>query len=214
MRAPQWIYAAFVAAAFAGGQLASTPAFADHAADVKNCFSGDDDRAADRVGACTRVIESGQANTHDLAGAYNWRGEAHRILKEYELALGDYARSIEINPDSVYPFANRAEVYRLQGKFDLVVKDTTQAISIDPALNASYAIRGMAYEKLGDIERARADFNQALSLPVKGNDGPWAQDIARNHLQSIGGGGNAPAPGGNDQNAGAPNPGGNVLMNR
>jgi len=230
MRAANWLYAALIAAGFVTGQLASTPALADHDADVKNCFSGDDDRAAERVTACTRVIESGKANTHDLAGAYNWRGEAHRILKQYELALADYARSIEINPDSVYPFANRAEVYRLQGKFELVVQDSTQAIRIDPALNASYAIRGMAYEKMGDLAHAREDFNKALSLPVKGNDGAWAQDIARNHLQSIGGGDNPggnnaganPGNAGNDQNPNAgnrapdagTNAGGNVLMNK
>jgi len=200
--------AALLAAALVAGPLVSTPAFADHDGDVKNCFSGDDNRTGERIGSCTRIIKSGKLNRRDLAGAYNWRGEAYRIQKQYDLALADYAKSIEINPDSVYPFANRAEVYRMQGKFDLVIKDTTQAISIDPALNASYAIRGMAYEKTGDTERARADFNKALELPVKGNDGPWAQDIARNHLQSLGGGTNS------GQNArGGTRPGGNILMN-
>ena len=182
--------AALLAAALVAGQLVWTPAFADHQGDVKDCFSGDDARAGERIGACTRIIDSGQLNRRDLAGAHNWRGEAHRILKQYELALADYAKSIEINPDSVYPFANRAEVYRMQGKFDLVIADATQAIRIDPALNASYAIRGMAYEKMNDLDHARADFNKALELPIKGNDGQWAQDIARNHLQSIGSGEN------------------------
>lgn len=197
--------AVLLAAALVAGQLVSTPAFADQASDVKDCFSGDDTRASQRITACTRIIELGKLSRKDLAGAYNWRGEAYRILKQYELALADYARSIEINPNSVYPFANRAEVYRMQDKTDLVIADATQAIRIDPALNASYAIRGMAYEKTGDLDRARADFNKALALPVKGNDGQWAQDIARNHLQSIGGGDNADT---------GTNSGGNVLMNR
>jgi tetratricopeptide (TPR) repeat protein len=199
------VSALLVAALFAG-QFASTPAFADQASDVKNCFSGDDNRATERISACTRIIESGKLSNNDLAGAYNWRGEAYRILKQYELALADYARSIEINPDSVYPFANRAEVYRMQGKTDLVIADATEAIRIDPELNASYAIRGMAYEKKGDIARARADFNKALALPVKGNDGPWAQEIARNHLQSLGGGEN----GGGGNNSGQ-NRGGGIM---
>jgi tetratricopeptide (TPR) repeat protein len=178
--------AALLAAAVVAGQLASTPARADQKSDIDACFSGNDARATERISACTRIIESGKLSEHDLAGAYNWRGEAYRILKQYELALADYGRSIEINPQSVYPFANRAEVYRLQGKFDLVIADTTQAIRVDPMLNASYAIRGMAYEKSGDTTHARADFNKALALPVKGNDGAWAQDIARNHLKDLG----------------------------
>jgi tetratricopeptide (TPR) repeat protein len=225
MRAAKFLHvAALLGVALLAGQLASTPAFADHQGDVKDCFSGDDSRTGERIKACTRIIESGNLNKRDLAGAYNWRAEAYRLQKQYELALADYARSIEINPDSVYPFANRAEVYRMQGKYDLVIADTTQAIRIDPMLNASYAIRGMAYEKTNDLDRARADFNKALSLPPKGNDGPWAQDIARNHLQSIGGGTNSGqnAGGGimNDnsnsgQNAGGgTTSGGNILMNR
>ena len=210
--------AALLAVALVAGQLMSTPAFADHQGDVKDCFSGDDGRATQRISACTRIIESGKLSRNDLAGAYNWRGEAYRILKQYELALADYARSIEINPQSVYPFANRAEVYRMQGKYDLVIADASQAIRVDPMLNASYAIRGMAYEKIGDTEHARADFNKALALPPKGNDGSWAQDIARNHLQSMGGGGASSdsANGSNSgQNAGGGNAGGgNILMNR
>ncbi len=177
--------AALLAAALLAGPITSTPALADHQSDVDACFSGDDSRATERVAACTRIIESGKLNKQDLAGAYNWRGEAYRILKRDELALADYARSMEINPQSVYPYANRAEVYRTQGKYDLVIADTTQAIRIDPDLNASYAIRGMAYEKMGDKEHARADFNKALALPVKGNDGPWAQDVARSHLKNL-----------------------------
>jgi tetratricopeptide (TPR) repeat protein len=217
MRAANWLYAALVAAGFVTGQLVATPALADHDADVKNCFSADDDRASERVGACTRVIESGKVDRRDLAGAYNWRAEAYRILKQYELALADYGRSIEINPDSVYAYANRAEVYRMQGKFELVVQDTTQAIRIDPALNASYAIRGLAYEKMGDLARARADFDKALALPVKGNDGAWAQDIARSHLQTLGGAenGGANVGSGNDRNPDAEsNPGGNAFRRK
>ena len=202
--------AAVLAVALAAGHAMSTPALADQQSDVKACFSGNDTRAAERVTACTRVIESGKVSKRDLAGAYNWRAESYRILKQYDVALADYARSIELNPDSVYPYANRAEVYRMQGKYDLVVADATQAIRIDPMLNASYAIRGMAYEKLNDLDHARADFNKALELPIKGNDGKWAQDIARNHLQSIGGGNGGGANNAGPNTAGTNNPGANT----
>ena len=87
--------AAVLAAACIVGQLALTPALADYNSDLKLCFGGGGDNASnDRVGACTRVIESGRMSQRDKAGAYNWRGEANRILERYELALADYARSI------------------------------------------------------------------------------------------------------------------------
>lgn len=207
--------AALLAAALAASQFVSAPAFADQQDDVKSCFAGDGGDTGRHIAVCTRIIDSGKLNQRDLAGAYNWRGEAYRISKQYDLALADYARSIEINPNSVFPFANRAEVYRMQGKFDLVIADATAAIRIDPMLNASYAIRGMAYEKTNDLDRARADFNKALELPIKGNDGQWAQDIARNHLQSMGGGENRGSTNnGRTNNAPSNNSSGtNVLMN-
>src|ERR1700761_9203212 len=105
MRVVKFLHvAALLASAVIAGQLTSTPGFADRRSDVDDCFSGDDSRSADRIKSCTRIIESGQLNKKDLAGAYNWRGEAYRIQKQYELALADYARSIEVNPASVYPY--------------------------------------------------------------------------------------------------------------
>jgi tetratricopeptide (TPR) repeat protein len=176
--------AAVLAAAFIAGQIAVRPALADHDGDRKICSLYDDHKLSERIDACTRVIKSGRVSGGNLARSYNLRGEAYRLNEQYELALADYARSIAIKPAAEY-FANRAEVHRLQGRYDLVVDDATQAIGLDPTLNASYTIRGMAYEKIDDKARARADFNKALELPVKGNDGEWAQDLARKHLKDM-----------------------------
>src|SRR5262249_16775680 len=124
-------------------------------------------------------------NKADLSGAYTWRGEAHRLLNDYEASLADYARAIEINPRSVFPVANRAEVYRNLGKYDLAIAEATKATKIDPALTAPYAIRGLAYESADNITAARADFQKTLTMKEKGKDAGWAQDQARTHLAAI-----------------------------
>jgi tetratricopeptide (TPR) repeat protein len=160
------------------------PAAADYASDYKSCFSfgvpGEQ-----RVAICTRVINSGRLKGHELAGAYNWRGEGFRLWEKYDKALADFGRAIEIEPQSVYPYTNRAEVHRVMGNYDEVIADATQAIRLDPALNASYTVRGLAYEKIGAVEKARGDFNKALDIPKKGNDAGWAQDVARDHLKGL-----------------------------
>ena len=66
-----------------------------------------------------------------------------------------------------------------------MIADATQAIRLDPALNASWTIRGMAYKEIGALNKAREDFNHALAIPVKGNDGNWAQDVARMQLKAL-----------------------------
>jgi tetratricopeptide (TPR) repeat protein len=173
-----------LAMAILGGLLAAVPATADYASDYKTCFSfgipGEQ-----RVAICTRVINSGRLRGHDLAGAYNWRGEGFRLWEKYDKALADFGRAIEIEPGTVYPYTNRAEVHRVMGNYDEVIADTTQAIRLDPALNASYTVRGLAYEKIGAVEKARTDFNKALDIPKKGNDAGWAQDVARDHLKGL-----------------------------
>jgi len=175
------IYAVMVLAVVSTG----SPVAADHPGDVKLCFSSasDESGASKRVPVCTRIINSGRLNKADLSGAYNWRGEAHRILHQNDDALADFAKSIESDPQSVYPHTNRAELYRNMGKYDLAIADATEAIRLDPAKSASYTVSGLAYEKIGDMAKARADFNAALSMPIKGFDGAGAQQVARTHLE-------------------------------
>src|ERR1700686_1866468 len=69
--------AAALAIAVMGGLLAAVPAAADFPGDYKNCFWFDFG-GGQRVAACTRVIDAGRLRGHDLAGAYNWRGEGYR----------------------------------------------------------------------------------------------------------------------------------------
>ncbi len=164
--------------------LAVLPASADYAEDRRDCFATGYG-GAKRVAACTRLIDSGRVHGRDLAGAYQSRAEGHRIIKEYDSALAEFARAIQIDPQSAIIYANRAEVYRMLGRYDAAIADTTRAIGLDPTLNATYTLRGLAYEQTGQIDKAREDFKQALARPPKNADGGWAQDVARKELQRL-----------------------------
>jgi tetratricopeptide (TPR) repeat protein len=176
---------ALLAAAVLGGTIGVVPAAADFASDNSLCHTFDSDKAAQKIAACTRVINTGRLSGRNLAIAYQDRAEGYRLSKEYDRALEDFNRAIKIDSGMAYPFLNRAEVWRLKGDYDQVIADATQAIRLDPALNASWTIRGMAYKEIGALNKAREDFNHALSIPVKGNDGNWAQDVARARLKEL-----------------------------
>jgi tetratricopeptide (TPR) repeat protein len=176
---------AVVLAAAVVGAVCVMPAAADYAADRDLCHTFDADKTAQKIAACTRVIKTGRLSGRNLAIAYQDRAEGYRLSKEYDLALADFERAIKIDSQIAYPYLNRAEVWRLKGSYDQVIADATQAIRLDPALNASYAIRGMAYKEIGAIAKAREDFDHALAIPVKGNDGNWAQDVARAQLKEL-----------------------------
>ena len=176
--------AVFAAVAFAGA-VAAGPAAADFASDRDLCHTFDADKTVQKIAACTRVINTGRLSGRNLAIAYQDRAEGYRLSKEYDRALADFDRAIKIDSQIAYPYLNRAEVWRLKGDYDQVIADATQAIRLDPALNASWTIRGMAYKEIGALNKAREDFNHALAIPVKGNDGNWAQDVARMQLKAL-----------------------------
>jgi tetratricopeptide (TPR) repeat protein len=176
--------AVLLAAAFVGA-VCVVPAAADFASDRDLCHTFDTDKTAQKIAACTRVIKTGRLSGRNLAIAYQDRAEGYRISEKYDNALEDFERAIKIDSQIAYPYLNRAEVWRLKGNYDQVIADATQAIRLDPALNASYTIRGMAYKEIGAIAKAREDFNRALAIPVKGNDGNWAQDVARTQLKEL-----------------------------
>jgi tetratricopeptide (TPR) repeat protein len=179
---------AVVAAALFACTVAVTPAKAESDSDL--CHTFDTSKIPEKIAACTRILNSGRLRGRNLAIAYNDRAEGYRIAKELDKALADFGRSIKTDPQLAYAYLNRAEVWRLKEDYDQVIADATQAIRLDPALNASWTIRGMAYQKIGADAKARDDFNRALSMAIKGNDGQWAQDVARTHLKELDGGKN------------------------
>ncbi len=50
------------------------------------------------IATWTKVIELGTLGIEDLAIAYANRGTAYRDKKRYDLAIEDYASSIQLNP--------------------------------------------------------------------------------------------------------------------
>ncbi len=166
--------------------VAAVPAAADLNSDWALCRTFDANKGKEKIAACTVVIKSGRLKGDNLAIAYQQRAEGHRLLEQYDLALKDFAVAIKIGPKVAYSYLNRAEIHRLQKNYDLVISDASMAIKLDPALNASYTIRGLAYENMRNTSAARMDYNKAIAIPVKGNDGAWAQDVARKRLKEIG----------------------------
>jgi tetratricopeptide (TPR) repeat protein len=177
--------AAFLVAAAIAGAVCVMPAAADFAGDQNVCNTVSNKTPAEKVAACTRLIDSGRLSGQSLAAVYANRADRYRLLEQYDRALEDFDRAFKLNAGNPFMYLNRAEVWRLMGKDDQAIADATRAIELDPALNSPWAIRGMIYEKIGAIAKAREDFKRALAIPVKANDGNWAQDIARERLKAL-----------------------------
>lgn len=66
----------------------------------------------------------------DLAIAYNYRGVAYYHEEQYDLALEDFDKSIELKKTSPTPFLNRATLHDKLGNTRLAIADLEAALEL------------------------------------------------------------------------------------
>jgi tetratricopeptide (TPR) repeat protein len=113
------------------------------------------------VSLWTDVIEKSPGVTRPLLN----RGFAFARLEQWDNAIADYTRAIEI--DSVYnyeAFSKRAIAYGNVGQWEKAINDCNKAISLEPKLVKAYYNKGVAHASLGKLEEAIADFTEVLKL--------------------------------------------------
>ncbi len=98
--------------------------------------------------------------------AYNRRAIAYRLLGNYESAIRDLTRAIEIDPDASW-YGNRGYTWLEMGQFQKAIDDYDQSLRINARNTNVYTRRGWGYVCLKQYDRALADFNTALRLDPK-----------------------------------------------
>lgn len=128
------------------------------ARDLDNAIAAFTD-ALNQIKESTQVLDKSLVRFY-LAGAYRERND-------YDLALDNYNRSLELNPDLSSVYTNRGLVYYDMGNYDHALEDYNQAIEkikYEPYLAIAYSNRGNVYHEKEEYDRAIADYNQALKL--------------------------------------------------
>jgi tetratricopeptide (TPR) repeat protein len=96
------------------------------------------------IPACTRLIEANNLAQNDRAIAYSIRGTAHWRQRDFDEAIADENKAIEINPDLASAFVSRSAAYGSKGDDDQALADASKAIDIDPNNAQAYGNRGLA----------------------------------------------------------------------
>ncbi len=132
--------------------------------DVADCSQNNDiDRA---IVGCTSLLRTAvdRLDPKNRARIYNTRGSAYGKKKQYDRAIADLTKSIELDPGLAWAHYNRGTVYQMKGLHDLAIADFTQAIQLNPRFTLAYNNRGVAYRKKGKRRRAVADYRKALQI--------------------------------------------------
>ncbi len=88
----------------------------------------------------------------------------HIIKGEFDLAVADYTKVIELNPKNADAYLNRGLALYNQKKFQLSIIDYDKAAELNAENSAVYFNRGNSYEKLGDNQKAVGNYQAAIKL--------------------------------------------------
>ena len=101
-------------------------------------------------------------------------GWAHHNKGQYDTAISDYNKAIEINPRDAWAYNNRGVAYLVKRQDDRAITDFTEAIELNPRLADAYNNRGLAYYLKDQYDKACSDWNRACESGLC-NDHKWAK---------------------------------------
>jgi tetratricopeptide (TPR) repeat protein len=86
------------------------------------------------------------------------------VAKDYEGAIIQFTRVIELQPNYHWGWSGRAGANRMLGRHDLVVSDLTQLLTYHPGMWNIWAGRGESHLALGQHQNAVSDFTKSIEL--------------------------------------------------
>lgn len=94
----------------------------------------------------------------------NNRGIAYQNLGKNDLALKDYQRVIDMDPNHPQSYGNRGNVYDTMGNFEKAIADYTRGIELKSDYTDAYYNRAWVYLKQKNYYAAAGDLKKLLEL--------------------------------------------------
>ena len=96
--------------------------------------------------------------------AYFGRSAVYMENEQWELALQDISKVIELTPTDAEAFNQRGLIYFRMGHHERAIKDLNRALELDNRLVVAYYNRGVAFYKWGFLGKVTEDFEKAHLL--------------------------------------------------
>ncbi len=94
-------------------------------------------------------------------------GVAYEQKKDFDKAIAEYSKALEINPQYALAYNNRGYTYYLMKEYDKAIVDLSKAIEIDPQFLRPYHNRREAYLAVSKSDLADADAKKIIELENK-----------------------------------------------
>jgi tetratricopeptide (TPR) repeat protein len=95
---------------------------------------------------------------------YTNRGSEKYIGSDFQGAISDFTKAIELNPDFAIGYNDLGTAYAAKGDFEQAIKEYDKSIELFPNYVEAYNNRGKAYADKGIYDQAIKDYNKAIVL--------------------------------------------------
>lgn len=106
------------------------------------------------------------------AMAYLNRGGVFLEDKQYDRAMDDFNKTIELSPGNAKAYLGRGLTLAFKRQFSRAIEDLNRAIDLNPKIPAFYNIRGSVYAEIGN-PRAISDFQKACDMGFEQGCSNW-----------------------------------------
>ncbi len=101
---------------------------------------------------------------HNPFESYFRRALSYSALGNFDAAVEDLRRAIELRPAHPEAHFNLGKAYSDSGHYQQAIKSYSQAITLKNTYASAFTNRGFAYQKLNQIDRALQDYEASLQL--------------------------------------------------
>ena len=92
------------------------------------------------------------------------KGVSYQDKGQWDKAIAEYNKAIEINPSYAEAYYNRGVAYGRKGQYDQAISDCNKVIELNPSYAKAYYNRGVAHYFKGKYDKAWEDVLKAQSL--------------------------------------------------
>ncbi len=128
------------------------------------------------------VYEAGNYRDFYIKVLYD-SGLAKSKLREYEQAIKDYTRVIELNPSHALAYNNRGFAWIHLRNYVGALRDLDKAIHLNPKEAMFYDSRGSLNVKNGEFEKSISDYDKAISLDKNFATAYFNRGVAKKKLK-------------------------------
>ena len=110
-----------------------------------------------------RAKEKVKADPDD-AWTYYQQGSDYCNNGQFDMAISQFNKALELNPDYLLAYLNRGIAYGQRGNIEKALSDFNKSISLDPGFALAYYNRADSYKMQSSFGKAISDYNRTIEL--------------------------------------------------